>query len=94
MRVCKESYPDFTQFDKQSHYYDPKTTEEAPRWFMVDVEFVKTFKRFVPLKELQKLKDKEELKDMPLLNRGRLSVQTVSKKAFDFICDLAERDPY
>jgi predicted RNA-binding protein with PUA-like domain len=92
VRVCKESYPDFTQFDKKSHYYDPKATKEAPRWFMVDVEYVKTFKRFVPLKELQKLRDNEHLRDMPLLNRGRLSVQPVDKKAFDFICNLAESD--
>lgn len=93
VRVVKEAYPDHTQFDQKSHYYDPKATEEAPRWYMVDVEYVKTFKRIVSLKELQGLRAKDQLKDMPLLNRGRLSVQSVSNKAFDFICDLADSDP-
>ena len=36
-RICKESYPDITQFDKKSKYYDSKATEEVPRWFLVDM---------------------------------------------------------
>ena len=37
-KVCRESYPDFTSWDKKSKYYDAKSTEANPRWFMVDVE--------------------------------------------------------
>lgn len=56
----------------------------------VDVEFVRILDRFIPLKELQKYKEKE-LKDMPLMNRGRLSVQSVDKKSWDFIMELEKQ---
>ena len=56
---------------------------------MVDVEFVRRLKRFISLKELQSFKD-SDLKGMFLLNRGRLSVQPVSKKEFDFISSLED----
>ena len=92
VRVVNEGYPDFTQFDKSSPYFDPKATKENPRWFMVDVEYVKTFKKTVTLKELQALRSEPALKDLSLINRGRLSVQKVEKKAFDYIKALAEID--
>jgi predicted RNA-binding protein with PUA-like domain len=62
---------------------------EEPKWYMVDVEFERKFKRFISLKELQKHKD-SGLKNMPLLQRGRLSVQPVDKKSFEFILNLEE----
>ena len=37
-RVCREGYPDFTAFDQNSHYFDPKSTVDNPRWIMVDIE--------------------------------------------------------
>ena len=40
-KVEKESYPDHTAFDPESKYYDPKSSADNPRWFMVDVKFVK-----------------------------------------------------
>jgi predicted RNA-binding protein with PUA-like domain len=85
--VIKEGYVDHTAFDSSHPYYDPKSKEESPKWFMVDVEFERKLKRFIPLKELQKYKN-SELKEMPLLNRGRLSVQPVDKKSFEFILKL------
>ena len=42
-RVCRLAYPDFTQFDPESKYFDPRATEEKPWWYMVDVEFVARF---------------------------------------------------
>lgn len=54
---------------------------------MVDVEFVRHMKRYIPLKELQSHQD-SDLKGMFLLTRGRLSVQPVAKKEFDFILSL------
>lgn len=86
-RVIKEGYVDHTAFDPTHPYYDPKSRKDTPKWFMVDVEFVRKLDHFISLKELQKYKEKE-LKSMPLLNRGRLSVQPVDKKSFDFIMDL------
>lgn len=81
--VSKESYPDHTCWDKKSKYFDPKSTQENPRWFMVDVKFKKKFKHFIPLTEL---KLHNELKEMVLLKKGsRLSIQPVTRDEFDYI---------
>lgn len=88
--VVKEGYVDHYAFDPTHPYYDPKSKKDDPKWYMVDVQFVRKFKRFLSLKELQGYKDKE-LKHMPLLNRGRLSVQPVDKKSFEFILELENK---
>ena len=86
VRICKEAYVDHYAFDKQSPYYDSKSTEENPRWSMVDVEYTKTLDR--PL-SLQELKEYPELADMPLLRKGqRLSVMPVKEEEFNFIVEL------
>ena len=72
--VSKRAYPDETQFDAKSKYYDPKATRENPRWVHVDVRFVKKT-RLVPLAELR---EHRELANMRLLQRGnRLSITPV-----------------
>src|SRR5688572_18619967 len=40
-KVVSTPYPDPTQFDNKSKYYDPKATPEEPRWMLVDVQVVK-----------------------------------------------------
>ncbi len=86
-KVVKESYPDHTQFDPNSKYYDEKASEETPRWFMVDVKWVETFKEVIPLKLLKECK---ELRDMHLVKKGtRLSIQPVTEKEFLFITSLS-----
>lgn len=88
-KICKEAYPDHTQWDKKSDYYDPKATKENPRWFMPDVCFVKKFSTPVTLTTL---KSSPFFKDMLVTQRGsRLSVQPVSKKHFDKIVSLGDR---
>jgi predicted RNA-binding protein with PUA-like domain len=88
-KVVKESYPDHTQFDKKSKYFDPKATEAEPRWFMVDIQLVKKFKTFLPLEELKGVK---ALDGMVLLQKGsRLSVQPVTKKQYETILKLGTR---
>ncbi|MBU72147.1 EVE domain-containing protein [Spongiibacter sp.] len=73
--VVREGYPDFTARDPESKYYDPKASEDNPRWYMVDVRFVRKLKRLIPLSEL---KANPQLEDMPLLRRGnRLSIMPV-----------------
>lgn len=67
-----------TAFDSKHPYYDPKSQADNPKWFMVDVQFVRLLTRFIPLKELQSFKEKQ-LKKMVLLNRPRLSVQPVQE---------------
>jgi predicted RNA-binding protein with PUA-like domain len=87
-RVAGSSYPDPTQFDPQSPYFDPKANLERPRWFLVDMEFVEIFPRFIPLSDL---KEFSELHKMPLLQKGtRLSVLPVQKEEFVFICKLGD----
>ena len=76
-RVTSEPYPDPTQFQKKSHYFDPKSTHEEPRWSMVDVEFERKFTHVLSLHELKA--NAELLDGFALLQRGsRLSVMPVS----------------
>jgi predicted RNA-binding protein with PUA-like domain len=53
MEIVGETYPDPTQFDPKSEYFDPKSTKENPRWFVRDVKFERKFKRIVPLSEIK-----------------------------------------
>jgi predicted RNA-binding protein with PUA-like domain len=86
--VVKEAYPDHTSWDPDSHYFDPKSSPEAPRWFMVDIGFVEKFDRLVSIDEMREY---PELQDMVLLKRSRLSVQPVTEGEYGFIVDLARR---
>lgn len=84
--IVRGGYPDFTAFDSESRYYDPKSTPEAPRWFMVDVRFRRKLKRTITLSEL---KQQVALADFPLLRRGnRLSILPVSTEDWNFILGL------
>ncbi|MGB0723677.1 MAG: EVE domain-containing protein [Gammaproteobacteria bacterium] len=86
--VAKEGYPDHTAFDPDAKYYDPKSDPDKPRWYMVDVRFVRRLKRTISLKELKELAD-GPLADMPLVRKGnRLSVMPVPKAAWDYILDM------
>ena len=82
MQVVRQAYPDQTQFHAESAYFDPAATPENPRWFQVDVRFVKKFAR--PL-TLPKIKATPPLKGMALLKYGRLSVQPVTAAEWTFI---------
>jgi predicted RNA-binding protein with PUA-like domain len=86
MEVVKEGYPDFTAFDPSSKYFDAKSDGDKPRWFMVDIRYVRHFKRVIPLKEL---KEYPQLEGMQILRKGnRLSITPVSKEHWDFIVGL------
>ena len=90
-RVASESYPDPTQFDKRSKYFDEKSTKENPRWFLVDIEYVDTFKELISLGDLRERKD---LEGMALLRKGqRLSVQPVSEREWKILCKLGGVKP-
>jgi predicted RNA-binding protein with PUA-like domain len=75
--VVREAYPDVTQFDRGSEYYDPSSSPERPKWKMVDVAFVSKLPRILTLDELRAM---PELSGMTLLSRGRLSVQPVEER--------------
>ncbi|MFV0348100.1 MAG: EVE domain-containing protein [Halodesulfovibrio sp.] len=86
--VVRESYPDHTSWDPENNHFDPKSTPESPRWFMVDVRFVTKFEHPVPLRVL---KNTPGLEDMELLRKGsRLSVMPVTEQEFAIVCDLAK----
>ncbi len=88
-RVKKEAYPDPTQFDSKSQYFDAAASPEEPRWFCPDVEFVERFAQVLPLTDIRTLRG---LADMELLRRGsRLSVQVASLKHFEIIVDAARK---
>ena len=85
--VVRESYPDHTSWDPDCKHFDPKSTPDNPRWFMVDVKFESEFPRPIPLAELRTLSGLEE---MLLLRKGqRLSVQPVAPEEFQVILDHA-----
>ncbi|MDB5265936.1 MAG: hypothetical protein JWM39_649 [Parcubacteria group bacterium] len=82
-KVASEAYPDPTQFDPKSPYYDPKATKEKPIWFLVDIAFVKKLAQPIRLEQIKK---DMRLKDMTLLQRGnRLSVMSVNLSEFRVI---------
>jgi predicted RNA-binding protein with PUA-like domain len=86
-RISREAYPDPTQFDEKSPYFDPKSKKEDPRWSLVDVQFVEKFDELIPL---QTLKDDPALKGMLVTQKGsRLSVQPVEKKHFQRVLKIA-----
>jgi predicted RNA-binding protein with PUA-like domain len=85
--VATAAYPDATQFDPESAYWDPKATPENPRWFLVDVSFKRKFKAVLSLETLKA--NAELLGDFVLLNRGtRLSVLPVSKAQWQTLLKL------
>ncbi len=88
MEVVREGYPDFTAFDPDQKYYDPKSDPDNPRWFMVDVRYVRDLKRNITLKELKQHAD-GPLADCPLVRKGnRLSIMPLSKEQWEFILSL------
>jgi predicted RNA-binding protein with PUA-like domain len=86
MKIASKPYPDPTQFDPESKYYDPKSDKDDPRWCLVDVEFVRKLARPLPLKELRA---EPGLEGMILLRRGnRLSIMPVDKQHWDVLLGL------
>ena len=86
-KVVKESYPDPTAFDPQDRHYDPKSDPDNPRWYLVDVGFVKKFKRTLSLAELRE--QEQALEGFALLRRGnRLSVMPVDEAHWQHILGL------
>ncbi len=80
--VASTAYPDPTQFDKKSPYYDPKSEHEHPRWMLVDVKVTQK----TPLIALSTLREQDELADMILLRKGnRLSVMPVTAAEWNVI---------
>jgi predicted RNA-binding protein with PUA-like domain len=87
-QVCSTAYPDATQFNKKSKYFDAKATQETPRWLNVDVQLVKKI-ALIPLNELRRY---PQLEDMRTLQRGnRLSITPLDPAEWRFITEKLAR---
>jgi predicted RNA-binding protein with PUA-like domain len=85
--VVGAAYPDPTQFDPRSDYFDPASERGAPRWLAVDVGYKRTLRRCITLDELKA--DAEALGNLALLRRGnRLSVLPVSAAQWKHILKM------
>lgn len=83
--VCKLAYPDSTQFDPNSKYFDLKATSKCPRWFNVDIKFVSK-SQLISIKELRSI---PALEGMRILQRGnRLSITPVDPAEWKYIIGI------
>ena len=81
-QVASGAYTDPTQFDPQSHYYDPSSKPEAPRWLMVDVQVLRKTRNLT----LPALRADAELQELLVLKKGsRLSITPVEPAHWDAI---------
>lgn len=86
--VVSDSYPDPTAFDPEEKHYDPKSDPDNPRWFLVDMKFIRDLKRLISLEEMRTV---TELSEMWILRKGnRLSITPVTKNEWDTILRLEE----
>ncbi|MCR6624982.1 MAG: EVE domain-containing protein [Pseudoxanthomonas sp.] len=86
--VASAAYPDDTQFNPKSDYYDPKSTREEPRWSLVDVKFERKLKRTITLDEIKQHAD-DLGEGFALIQRGtRLSVLPVTAAQWKFLLSL------
>lgn len=86
--VVSNAHPDPTQFDPQSHYYDPASTPEKPRWDLVDVAYRSTFSESLSLESLRHM---PEFSDSPLVRKGnRLSIVPISPPQWQHVLAIAD----
>lgn len=89
-RVASAAYPDPTQFDPRSPYFDPKSSPSQPRWLLVDV----AFEAKVPLLSLARLRTIPTLGSMVLLKKGsRLSISPVTDAEWHTLAPLLGTAP-
>lgn len=88
-KVIGSPYPDPTQFDPKSEYFDAKSSRDNPRWWLVDFEFVARFAEVIPL---ETIKQDTKLCEMMVCQRGtRLSINPVDTAHFKRVCNLGGR---
>lgn len=86
--VIKEAFPDPTQFDPSSKYFDPKASKDNPRWFCPQLRFHSMFNEVISLDQLKQI---PQLADMALVRKGnRLSVMPVGEQEWNTIMALAD----
>jgi predicted RNA-binding protein with PUA-like domain len=74
--ITTQGYPDDTALNPEAKYFDPKSDPQNPRWYRVDVKFLRKLKRTISLHELR---EQTSLENMPLVRKGcRLSIMPVT----------------
>lgn len=87
-QISSKAYPDPTQFNPESDYFDPKATPDKPIWWLVDVTFKQKFKSII---SLDALKNQPTLSDLWILRRGnRLSITPITHAQWQTIVALAD----
>ncbi|QJR82380.1 EVE domain-containing protein [Alteromonas pelagimontana] len=87
-KVSRAGYPDETQFNPESAYYDPKASRDNPRWYRVDVTFEQQFARVLPLSTI---KATPAIHEIGLVKKGhRLSVMPVSAEEWQILMNMAQ----
>ncbi len=86
--IASTPYPDPTQFDHASEYFDPKSSKENPRWIQVDVKVLRRVERIT----LEDLRKDPRCADMQVLKRGnRLSITPVTKGQYEAIIEMTDK---
>jgi predicted RNA-binding protein with PUA-like domain len=85
-RVASVARPDPSQFNPESPYFDPGSSPESPRWFLVDVQYERHLQHSITLQQLKTHAD--QLAGLALLNRSRLSVMPVARAHWEYILTL------
>jgi predicted RNA-binding protein with PUA-like domain len=86
-RVASTPYPDPTQFDRKSHYHDPASKKEEPRWLLVDVQVLRKTRTLT----LPELRGDPELQDLVILRKGnRLSITPVEPRHWKRVLKLLD----
>ena len=81
-RVARTAYPDPTARDPGNDYFDPKASDQDPRWYQVDIQFVERFREIV---SLETLRNTPGLEEMLVNKKSRLSVQPVTEQEFEIV---------
>jgi len=88
VEITREAYPDATAFNSRSKYFDPKSTADEPRWYVVDVRLKRRLRKTLTLEKLKQFAG-SSLSELVLLKRGnRLSVMPISGDEWKFITSL------
>ncbi len=90
-RIARAGYPDPTALDPRSPYFDPKATDQEPRWYQVDIAFEQRFPEIIPIATLR---EAPGLEKMLVINRSRLSVQPVTPEEWRIVLELANQLPF
>jgi predicted RNA-binding protein with PUA-like domain len=88
VQIVREAYPDPTQHDQKSEYYDATSAVDDPKWVAVDVKLVRKLAVPITLAELKGLKEESALAGMALFKYSRLSVQHVTPEEWQFVMAL------